>query len=101
MQFENTISYTASWPNNPNLRAEYKQLCHKLASQLQNAKQSQHWQAVIQCVYKLAGTIASYTLNHAWARQCTYTCTAVHLLASYSKLCSIFKQHAGPSTSHL
>jgi len=26
-----------------------------------------HWQAVIQCVYKLAGTIASYTLNHAGA----------------------------------
>ena len=26
MQFQNTISYTTNWPNNPNLRAEYKQL---------------------------------------------------------------------------
>jgi len=60
-----------------------------------------HLQAVIQCVYKLAGTIASYTLNHAGASQCTYTSTAVHLLVSYSKLCSTFQQHAGPSTRHL
>ena len=29
-----------------------------------------------------------------------YTCTAVHLLASYSKLCSTFQQQADPSTSH-
>ena len=69
---QNTISYTASWPNNPNLRAEYKQLCNKVVSQLQNAKQSH---ALTSCnpVYKLAGTIASYALNQAAASKCTYT----------------------------
>ena len=39
MQFENTISCTASWSNNPNLRAKYKQVFSKVVSQLQNANQ--------------------------------------------------------------
>ena len=101
----NTILYTASWSNNPNLRAEYKQLCSKVVSQLQNAKQSH---ALTSCnpVCKLAGTIASYPLNQAaWSKPVHLyyqPCTAAeHLLASYSKLCSTFHHHASPSTSQL
>ena len=99
-----------NWRNNwrsrkhPNLiRAEYKQLCNnKVVSQLQNAKQS-HALTSCNCLQACWNNCKLYTKS-SWSKPVHLyyqPCTAVHLLATYSKLCSTFHQHASPSKGHL
>jgi len=104
MQFKNTIFHIPQVANSPNPRAEYKQLCINVVSQLQNAKQSH---ALTRC-NPVCLEACLYTKVHPYYQPCT---AAMHLLASCkspvclvascSKPCSTFHQHASPSTSHL
>ena len=81
----NTVSYTASWSNNPNLRAEYKQLCSKVVSQLQNAKQSHALTSCNPVCLQACWNNCKLSTKSSWSKPVHLyyqPCTAaVHLLA--------------------